>query len=226
MTWIPPPASFWLNPQLHDSATSFLGASELKGLLGQRRSPSFFTKHKFHDAEGKRDGTKKVSFVVLPRAVLTKYPRGSGPFSLVPSIDPATDVWWVLAAWPWDPGHGSSLPPFLSSSLSSSPGQGSNFRAAQAKSCLPICPSVHISIPLWLSDFGCFSHPRTDQLLKPTMLWHISTWIHTFLTLCSGTLRSLKSQRNGDIGEGTGGEGLEGARDGHMLQRSSENTWD
>lgn len=138
---------------------------------------------------------------------------GSFLFSLVPTIDPAANVWWVLAAGPWDPGlwQLSATLPTLQPLLQLC------FCAAHIKNCLPIHPSVHISIPLWLGDFGCFSHPQS------TMLWHISTWTDTFPTFSSGTCRSLKSQRSRDIEVRTGWEGLQGAQDRHTLQGSSEN---
>lgn len=83
-------------------------------------------------------------------------------------------MWWVLAAGPWDPGlwQLSATLPTLQPILQLWPRQ--QLRCCFIKNCLPIHPSVHISIPLWLSDFGYFSHP------KSTMLWRISTWTDTF----------------------------------------------
>ena len=133
-----------------------------------------------------------------PKSHLHRFPQGcpdetcfwgSFLFSLVPSIDPAANVWWVLAAGPWDPG----LWPLSATLPTLQPLLQLCFSAAHIKNCLPIHPSVHISIPLWLGDFGCFSHPRS------TMLWHISTWTDTFPAFSSGTCRSLKSRRSRDM---------------------------
>lgn len=107
------------------------------------------------------------------------------------------------------PSHPSASPPALAKAAASV--------LLISGTAFPSTQSVHISIPLWLGDFGCFSHPRS------TMLWHISTWTDTFPTFPSGTCRSLKSRRSRDTKVRTGWEGLQGAKDRRTLQGSSEN---
>ena len=68
-------------------------------------------------------------------------------------------MWWVPAAGPWDPGlwQLSATLPTLQPLLQLWPRQ--RLLCCFIKNCLPIHLSVHISIPLWLSDFGCFHTP-------------------------------------------------------------------